>query len=84
MSQLCTSPGSMTAPGNVVCVPQVTHSTGTPVVPHVQVAAPLVHLASHAPLPFTGADVQELAVIGLGAVLAGGLLLIRRRRHATV
>src|SRR5271170_5817749 len=31
-------------------------------------------------LPFTGADVEELAVVGLGAVLAGGLLLRRRRR----
>ena len=31
-------------------------------------------------LPFTGADVAELAVIGTGAVLAGGLLMRRRRR----
>jgi len=33
-------------------------------------------------LPFTGADVEELAVVGVGAVLAGGLLLRRRRRTA--
>jgi hypothetical protein len=32
-------------------------------------------------LPFTGADIEELAVVGAGAVLAGGLLL--RRRHRT-
>ena len=32
-------------------------------------------------LPFTGADIGELAVVGAGAVLAGGLLL-RRRRNA--
>jgi LPXTG-motif cell wall-anchored protein len=33
-------------------------------------------------LPFTGADVGELAVVGVGAVLAGGLLIRRRRRNA--
>ena len=33
-------------------------------------------------LPFTGADVEGLAVAGAGAVLAGGLLLRRRRSHA--
>src|SRR5664280_329306 len=33
-------------------------------------------------LPFTGADVEELAVVGVGAVLAGGLLLRRRRSVA--
>ncbi len=32
-------------------------------------------------LPFTGADIEELAVVGVGAVLVGGLL-IRRRRSA--
>ncbi len=33
-------------------------------------------------LPFTGADIGELAVIGVGAVAAGRLLLVRRRRSA--
>jgi hypothetical protein len=31
-------------------------------------------------LPFTGADFEELAVVGAGAVLVGGLLIRRRRR----
>ncbi len=35
-------------------------------------------------LPFTGADIEELAVVGVGAVLAGGLLLRRRRRTVDV
>jgi len=35
-------------------------------------------------LPFTGADIEELAVVGVGAVLAGGLLLRRRRRTVEV
>ena len=35
-------------------------------------------------LPFTGADIEEMAVVGVGAVLAGGLLLRRRRRIADV
>jgi LPXTG-motif cell wall-anchored protein len=77
----CVSPGSMTEPGNCVTTPVLHTSSPGPI---VHVSAPLAHVVSHAPLPFTGADVQELAVIGLGAVLAGGLLLIRRRRHATV
>jgi hypothetical protein len=33
-------------------------------------------------LPFTGADVEELAVVGVGAVLAGGILIRRRRAQA--
>jgi LPXTG-motif cell wall-anchored protein len=36
--------------------------------------------ATTSSLPFTGADVTELAVVGAGAVLAGGLLIRRRRR----
>jgi uncharacterized surface anchored protein len=33
-------------------------------------------------LPFTGADIEEMAIIGLGAVVAGGVLLRRRRLSA--
>jgi LPXTG-motif cell wall-anchored protein len=38
-------------------------------------------VAGSSSLPFTGADIEELAVVGAGAVLVGGLL-IRRRRNA--
>ncbi len=37
---------------------------------------------SSSSLPFTGADVEELAVIGAGAVIVGGLLNRRRRAQA--
>jgi LPXTG-motif cell wall-anchored protein len=40
-------------------------------------------LAGASSLPFTGADVEQLAVVGAGAVLAGGLLIRRRRRSAS-
>ncbi len=33
-------------------------------------------------LPFTGADVAELTVIGAGAVVIGGVMVRRRRVHA--
>ena len=33
-------------------------------------------------LPFTGADIGELAAVGLGAVVIGGVLTRRRRRSA--
>jgi LPXTG-motif cell wall-anchored protein len=33
-------------------------------------------------LPFTGADVEGMAVVGVGAILAGGLLMRRRRMNA--
>jgi hypothetical protein len=50
--------------------PQATGATGT-----------ATQLGSSS-LPFTGADIGELAVIGVGAVAAGRLLLVRRRRPA--
>jgi LPXTG-motif cell wall-anchored protein len=81
----CTSGGSMTEPGCVT--PPNAAGTNDGVTPAKQVpftgspgkAAPV---STHEPssLPFTGADVEQLAVVGAGAVLAGGLLL-RRRRH---
>jgi LPXTG-motif cell wall-anchored protein len=33
-------------------------------------------------LPFTGADIGELAAVGIGAVVIGGVLTRRRRRTA--
>ncbi len=49
-----------------------TTTTGAP-------SDPAASAATTTSLPFTGADIEELAVVGAGAVLAGGLLLRRRR-----
>jgi uncharacterized surface anchored protein len=35
-------------------------------------------------LPFTGGDVAGLALIGVGAVLAGTVIVRRSRRHAEI
>jgi LPXTG-motif cell wall-anchored protein len=45
---------------------------------------PVTSASSDAPdgLPFTGADIEQLAAIGGGAILAGGLLVHRRRRRS--
>lgn len=37
--------------------------------------------ASSSTLPLTGADLEQLAVVGAGAILIGGLVLRRRRRR---
>ncbi|MGA2035996.1 MAG: LPXTG cell wall anchor domain-containing protein [Acidimicrobiales bacterium] len=44
--------------------------------------APATSASSDGPdgLPFTGADIEQLAAIGGGAILIGGLLVRRRRR----
>jgi len=36
---------------------------------------------SQSSLPFTGADVEEIAALGLGSLLIGGVLVRRGRRH---
>jgi LPXTG-motif cell wall-anchored protein len=79
----CVPAGSVTEPGNCVTTPTVGNDGNdgvvqTPVAPVTSV--PPTPTASTSSLPFTGADVAELAVIGTGAVLAGGVLMRRRRR----
>ena len=80
----CVAAGSVTEPGNCVTIPTVGGggNTGvqTPVTPAASVDP--IPTTSTSSLPFTGADVAELAVIGTGAVLAGGVLMRRRRRVA--
>ena len=82
----CVAAGSVTEPGNCVTIPTVggggnTGAVQTPGAP-VSSVDPTPTTSTSSSLPFTGADVAELAVIGTGAVLAGGVLMRRRRRVA--
>jgi len=72
----CVSPGSMTEPGNCVTTPVLHTSSPGPI---VHVSAPLAHVVSHAPLPFTGADIREIALVGIALVLSGLALKFKRR-----
>jgi hypothetical protein len=71
----CLPAGSVTEPGNCVVTPAASGRTIDPV-PQV----PVKTATTTSSLPFTGADVAELAVVGTGAVLAGSVLMRRRRR----
>ena len=62
-------------------VPGATGAVTTATVPDGPApAAATTVSASSTSLPFTGADVEELAVLGVGAIVAGGVLMRRRRR----
>jgi LPXTG-motif cell wall-anchored protein len=83
----CVPAGSVTEPSNCVTTPTVANdgndgAVQTPVAPITSVTPTPPAPTSTSSLPFTGADVAELAVIGTGAVLAGGVLMRRRRRVA--
>ena len=64
---------SVTCYANPACQPPVlgsgVHSAPPQIVHNVTNATPLVHLTG--PLPFTGADIVELAMIGLAMVVVG-------------
>jgi LPXTG-motif cell wall-anchored protein len=75
----CVPAGSVTEPAGCVTTPNVS-GTPDPVVPASSGTSGVKTTSTTSSLPFTGADVAELAVIGTGAVLAGGLLARRRRR----
>jgi LPXTG-motif cell wall-anchored protein len=74
----CIPAGSVTEPAGCVTTPTVTGSTDP--LPATSGTSTVKTASTTSSLPFTGADVAELAVIGTGAVLAGGLLARRRRR----
>ncbi len=81
----CIPAGSVTEPSNCVTTPTVVNdgndgAVQAPIAPITSVTP--TPASSTSSLPFTGADVAELAVIGTGAVLAGGVLMRRRRRMA--
>ena len=78
---------SSTVTKNCITPPTVSATSTVPpsVLPYTASPTPGVTsptAATTSSLPFTGADVEEMAVVGLGAVLAGGLLMRRRRRTA--
>ena len=57
-------------------------TSGTPCDVTPTIAGSTSKITPSSALPFTGADVEELAIIGVGGVLAGSLLMRRRRRAA--
>jgi hypothetical protein len=80
--------GSMSGPSCSVTPPTVGGTSTTPVLPTTAANSQLPYDGtSSAPsstggsssLPFTGADIAELAVIGGAAVVVGGVLTRRRR-----
>jgi LPXTG-motif cell wall-anchored protein len=81
----CTPSNTYNVPTTCAVVPAVSSTSDGPTTAAAvttPTTTPAVHTtaATTSSLPFTGADVEELAVVGVGAVLAGGLLLRRRRR----
>jgi uncharacterized surface anchored protein len=75
----CTPAGSVTEPGNCVTTPTVSGKSTDPL-PATSGSSGAKTVSTTSSLPFTGADVAELAVVGTGAVLAGSVLMRRRRR----
>ncbi len=65
-----------TIAGNSTSVPPANAASS---LPFSQPSSSPTTSSSSSSLPFTGADVAELAAIGTGAIVAGGLLMRRRR-----
>jgi hypothetical protein len=42
--------------------------------------APIAQTQAGSTLPFTGADIEEMAAVGAGALMVGGLMVRRSRR----
>jgi len=65
------------------CKPPVVSPTVVPVAPTTtdpgHTGAVATTTSSSSSLPFTGADIGELAAVGIGAVVIGGVLTRRRR-----
>lgn len=59
--------------------PPVTTATATVTTP-VTEPAPIAQQAAGSTLPFTGADIEEMAAVGAGALMVGGLMVRRSRR----
>jgi hypothetical protein len=64
------------------CTPPANVSTQAP--SSSPATSPSSSTSSSSSLPFTGADIEELVGIGVGAVLVGGVLVFRSRRSRRV
>jgi hypothetical protein len=62
------------------CAPPAVANNST-VRPPTDAANTTASVSGSSSLPFTGADVGELAAVGAGAIVVGGVLT-RRRRHS--
>jgi uncharacterized surface anchored protein len=71
----CTTP--ITSPP--APTPEVAPTVSTTPAPTPTTEPPVVKAAASS-LPFTGADIEEMAVVGAGALVVGGLLVRRSRR----
>ena len=76
-SATCSDPYTCSAPTSTVVVPP-RHVSGLPYNGGVPTVSSTSQSSS---LPFTGADVEEIAALGLGSLLIGGVLVRRGRRH---
>ncbi|MGH9080542.1 MAG: LPXTG cell wall anchor domain-containing protein [Acidimicrobiales bacterium] len=76
---VCAPAGSMTEPG-CVTTPAVAGNANNQALA-VPRTDPIPQSGTSS-LPFTGADFEGMAVVGVAGVLAGGLLLRRRRSAA--
>jgi hypothetical protein len=80
--------GTPADPGCYTCTPPQTKTTDPNQLPFTAgggsstASNATQQQSSISSLPFTGADVEEIAAIGVGAVIAGGLLSRRRRSRA--
>lgn len=71
--------GSMSGP--TCSVTQTVGATSTtPPTQSPAAVSPATTPASSSSLPFTGADIEQMAGVGVGAVLLGSILIRRRRR----
>jgi len=68
--------------GNVACTGSTVNGNNVAVPPPTDPVQTAASVSNPSSLPFTGADIGELAAVGAGAIVVGGVLA-RRRRSAS-
>ncbi len=87
IASLCATPavaGAATTTCYTGCTPPTVSASTVvpPAPPSVDGVSTAASVNGSSSLPFTGADIGELAVVGAGAIVVGGVLA-RRRRSAS-